>query len=109
MHEGSSNGSSHPLGQRSGEENHLLSAQEMPNHTHSLNSTNQEATHDTFSNNVSARTQQGTYAKFTRGVNMNTQVIANVGSGQSHNNMQPFVGINYIICLQGDPPPFPST
>ena len=34
IHVGSSNGSSHRLGQKSGEETHILSVNEMPQHTH---------------------------------------------------------------------------
>jgi len=30
--------------------------------------------------------------------------VGNTGSGQSHNNMSPFLVLNYIICLQGNYP-----
>ncbi len=38
-------------------------------------------------------------------VQMNTQALGLTGGSQPHNNMQPFLVMNYIICLQGE---FPS-
>jgi len=39
------------------------------------------------------------------GSNASSITIQNAGGSQPHNNMQPYVGIHYIICLQGT---FPS-
>ena len=36
---------------------------------------------------------------------MNPQALAPAGSGQPHNNLQPFLGLNFIIALQGVFPP----
>jgi microcystin-dependent protein len=38
-------------------------------------------------------------------VTMSAYAIHETGGGQPHNNMQPYVAMNYIICLQGE---FPS-
>lgn len=32
---------------------------------------------------------------------MRAETLANTGSSQSHNNMQPFLALNYVIALQG--------
>ncbi|MGE7694704.1 phage tail protein [Lysinibacillus sp. NPDC094177] len=38
-------------------------------------------------------------------VQMNLQALGLTGGSQPHNNMQPFLAMNYIICLQGEFPP----
>jgi len=32
---------------------------------------------------------------------MNSDMIQNVGANQSHDNMQPWLAVNFIIALQG--------
>ena len=34
-------------------------------------------------------------------VDMNAGACANVGGGQAHDNMQPYLALNYCIALQG--------
>lgn len=41
----------------------------------------------------------------TIGMSANATTIDLAGSGQPHNNMQPFLAINYIICMYGIFPP----
>ncbi len=36
---------------------------------------------------------------------MNQNAISSVGKGEAHNNMQPFLGLNFIISLYGEYPP----
>lgn len=36
---------------------------------------------------------------------MSPVALNSTGGGQPHNNMQPFLAMNYIICLQGEFPP----
>lgn len=35
---------------------------------------------------------------------MNTTIVQPQGEGQPHNNLQPFLAMNFIICLQGEYP-----
>ena len=44
-----------------------------------------------------------TYAKDNAGgkITVNPQSVSVVGQSYPHNNMKPYVGINYIICLEG--------
>lgn len=74
------------LGQTGGEQTHVLTVTEMPNHSHGALKTN-NATGD-WDNVVASGT--GTYAN-------KNNVLGYTGGGGAHNNMQPYLGINYII------------
>lgn len=91
----------HREGQKSGEETHTLSANEMPQHTHLVQATNNPATSDDPSGKVLATAATDTYGAFTSPVNAGTGSIANAGGGQAHENMQPYLAVNFCIALQG--------
>ena len=107
IHEGSGPGlTPRQLGSRSGTETETLTANEMPVHTHSLQASSGAATAVTPTNNVLAspgRTRL--YDSGSANVNMNANAILPSGSGQAHNNMQPYTTLNCIIALQGIFPP----
>jgi microcystin-dependent protein len=100
MHKGSSNGSSHALGQKSGEEAHTLNVNEVPSHDHALKATSANGDAP-----VPAGNMLGAYANGYRdGANLTDMVdgtIAVAGSGQSHNNMQPYLALHFCIALIG--------
>lgn len=93
------------LGQQIGTNTNTLTISQMPTHSHTL-SANATATGRNLlpvpTNNYPAQNQDttGNYAA-TTDVAMNQQAISSVGGNQSVNNMQPTLGLNYIICLQG--------
>jgi len=103
IHTGRSNGGDdHTLGQKSGEETHTLSVDEIAQHAHSLRATNNEPTQGaTPENNVLSRSVQQTYAPFTAPVQFGPGSIQNTGGGQAHENMQPYLALNFCIALQG--------
>lgn len=101
IHKGSSNGASHPLGQKTGEERHTLSLGEIPSHDHGLRGTNSQGNGDQPENNVLARASLVTYGPAANLVGMDAQSVANTGGGQSHENMMPFLTLNFAIALQG--------
>ena len=45
------------------------------------------------------------YTPYSDGTMMNAEAIGVTGGGQPHNNMQPYLVINYIIALEGLYPP----
>jgi microcystin-dependent protein len=86
------------LGQMGGEEAHTLLASEMPAHNHVLNGTNADQTTNRPGGALPAK--GGAY-----GTSPNTTLAAGAlgtaGGSQAHNNLPPYLGLNYIICLEG--------
>ena len=103
IHEGTGPGlSPRSLGSRSGTETETLTANQMPNHTHTLNASGGSATAVVPNGNVLAspgRTRL--YDSGAANVNMSASSITSTGGNQSHNNMQPYNTLNCIIALQG--------
>lgn len=93
---------SHREGQKGGEETHTLSAAEMPQHNHVQMATSQSASQSTPGGNILAATTGNIYgAKPAAASTLNTGSIAHVGGGQAHDNMQPYLAVNFCIALQG--------
>ncbi len=81
------NNSSDVLSGTGGEENHPLTINEMPNHTHNVSA---------WINNLDG----GSMASYFYGATGNSKVVltsTSIGGGSSHNNMQPWVACNYIM------------
>lgn len=94
-------GNGHTQGQKSGEETHTLSTAEMPNHEHNLYASSADGNTNNAQNSVLAREIGNPYGTINNLSNMNQAIIANVGGGQAHNNMQPYIAVNFCIALQG--------
>lgn len=104
IHVGSSNGVSHRLGNKGGEETHTLTTQEMPQHTHPIKASSAAANDNTPAGHVLAQSGQ-VYGAPSNLVSMRAGSLTNVGSGQSHQNMQPYIVVNFVIAVQGLFPP----
>lgn len=104
-------GNGHVLGEKGGEQAHTVSIQEMPMHTHKVNA---QATSSTLQNksvptgNLLSNSQAvNIYSNNGSDlVSLHTSSIGNIGGSQAHQNMQPFLVLNFCIALQGI---FPST
>ena len=100
IHNGLSDGGpNHPLGQKSGEEAHPLSANEMPAHDHALQAASANGDAPVPIGNLLSAFANG-YRDGTDLTDMVAGTVANVG-GQAHNNMQPSLALNFCIALQG--------
>ena len=96
----------HRLGQKSGEEAHALTVNEIPSHDHSLQASGDQATTgDPASNALASRAVFTAPFYGTPPDAANTSVMRNgtIGytGGQGHNNLQPYLALNYVIAIQG--------
>lgn len=93
------------LGQRSGAETHTLSTDELPAHTHAFQGTDQSATNSAPAANTTWAQTAATDPIYADGRNdpvaMNAGALLSVGGGQAHDNMQPYIALNFCIALQG--------
>lgn len=94
-------GGGHTLGERGGEQAHTLSVGELPTHTHALNATSTAASLDTPGGNVPGQININGYGGPASLGATNPGTITNTGGSQAHQNMQPFLTINFCIALQG--------
>ncbi len=104
IHVGAAGSVSHPLGQRSGEETHTLSQAELPAHDHTLHGADSPANAPVPGGRAWAQTAATDPAYGNLNNNpaaMNDAVIAASGGSQAHNNMQPYLALNFCIALQG--------
>ncbi|WP_291120040.1 phage tail protein [Empedobacter sp. UBA7248] len=116
------------LGETGGEKNVPLLTHEMPSHTHGVVMTDQpklkvssspatQSTPITGSSIAQPGFLVNGYFAPTMGVNLEepaVEINANIdmklrtqasGGSIPHNNMQPYIGMNYVICLYGVFPP----
>ena len=85
-------------GQLAGEENHTLIINEMPIHTHTARASSGDATDTSPVNNVLSA--GGSYTG-TANQNMAAGAVANAGGNLPHNNLPPYLALNFCIALQG--------
>jgi len=98
-------GSEHRLGAKTGEETHTLAANEMPNHDHTWRATSAVGTESNPKDKVLARASLDTYGALSANAaengDMGAGTVSNVGGSQSHDNMMPYLALNFCIALQG--------
>lgn len=98
-------GTTLPLGTRTGEEAHALTTLEMPGHTHAFHGNSDVANTTTPAGTLPAAKGRGGKDLYASGGSvpqpLNPQAIAIAGAGQAHENMQPFLTLNFIIALVG--------
>jgi len=97
-------GTGFPLGQTGGEATHTLTVSELPSHTHQASGSSDAANTVLPGNSVWAHSDNLVYNQ-SANLQMSPSAISAVGGGQAHNNMQPYLVLNYCISLQGT---FPS-
>ena len=91
------------IGQRSGQEEVVLNEAQMPSHTHSLQAQNDAASVDTPGGNYLAqRGRPDIYdSDSDKLVQMGASAIEATGGSQGHDNMQPYLVLNFVIALDG--------
>jgi len=95
-------GNGHTLGERGGEQAHTLSISEIPTHVHNAvaTSTNGSVIIPT-GNLLAGGTPQFYHAPDGNLTPLNAGTLANTGGSQPHENMQPYLTLNFCIALQG--------
>jgi microcystin-dependent protein len=90
------------LGQKAGEENHLLTIAEMPAHTHTARASSTTGNNPNPGGGVLAATAPAeVYHGDENRVAMRSGTVADAGGSQGHDNMQPYLTLNFCIALQG--------
>lgn len=102
MHMGTGpTGTNYVIAEAAGVESVTLSIQQIPNHTHNMLGSSDTAQRRGASNGVFGRAPSDAYAsEFTPEV-LSPQSITPQGGSQPHENMQPFLCVNFIISLFG--------
>jgi microcystin-dependent protein len=106
------------LGETGGGDSITLLTSEIPAHAHVMSATITQGTTSVASGQQLAlasasgggkQSSASTVNFYSTNTNslqpMDPQALAIAGGGQPHNNMMPFLGLNYIIALQGVFPP----
>jgi microcystin-dependent protein len=89
------------LGQRGGETAHTLNTSEMPAHNHTpLGSNTNPPTSPTALGNLWSANNAKPFAASATG-SMSPAGVLNAGGNQPHENMSPYLVLNFIIALQG--------
>ena len=110
MHPGQGPGLSlHDLGEVGGSETVSLLESEMPAHSHAMRASSDTADNFVTANNMLAKPLGRGNNLFvtttTPLVAMNDNALAPAGGDQPHNNLQPYLTLNFCIALQGVFPP----
>lgn len=111
LHRGQGTGAgstAHSFASSGGTVTETLNMTQMPTHQHipqSLNTADGADPHQRMWANSPRAVTVSAYAT-TPNVQLHPLTISAAGANQAHNNMQPYVGINHIICWQGIYPNF---
>lgn len=106
MHRGQGPGLSlHDLGETGGSDTVTLLQTEMPSHTHTAMVGTTAALLTSPANNALTRPATGNAYAPTGGATGTGPLLGIAGSSQPHNNMQPYLTLDYCIALQGVYPP----
>lgn len=109
MHQGDGPGlSQHFLGEQSGVQHVTLITTEMPAHTHTVGCDSGTGSNSVPTSGMWAATGRGrpqVYSSNAPGsagtVSMNPLALSVTGGSQPHNNMPPYLTLNFCIALQG--------
>lgn len=96
------------LGEENGSETVTLLQSEIPNHAHSLKAVGTEVGDTNIPTGNALTRSSGASIYNTSGaslVQMNQNALGVTGSSFPHNNMQPYLTLNFCLALQGVYPP----
>ena len=96
-------GNAKPLGSKGGAETVSLTVAEMPNHTHQMVGYSEPANSNQPTNMRYAQAGLAIYHEPdpASSVAMNAATLGNTGNNAGHDNMQPFLAVNFCIAVAG--------
>ena len=102
MHPGTGLGlSQRRLGDRSGVQNVTLTEAQIPGHNHKAMGASAENDHETPEDNSWGVNELGDQYRDSSNTTMDAGMLKPAGSGQQHDNMQPWLGLYFAIALLG--------
>jgi microcystin-dependent protein len=94
-------GNGHTLGEAAGSTSVTVNIQQLPTHTHPLMGSATAGDTAAPGNAVLAATPALIYGPPSSLTTLNPINVTSVGGSQPHNNMMPYLTLNFIIALQG--------
>jgi len=99
--------SNYDIGETGGTQAVTLLTSNVPSHSHTPMAATARSAVDapaggSFSNSESGNVYSASTSPLTQ---LNSSIINSYGNGQSHNNMMPYLGMYWIICMAGIFPP----
>jgi microcystin-dependent protein len=90
-----------PLAEVGGVETVTLTTQQIPSHSHTMVASNDIPVLSTPANNVTGQAAAKLYRPGTPSVSLDAQSLGSAGGSQPHENLQPFLCVDFIISLFG--------
>jgi microcystin-dependent protein len=96
-------GNGHTLGEAAGSTSVTVNIQQLPTHIHSFNASTSSAAQNVGPGGNLLAQSSGVflYGAASNATSMDPTAVTNVGGSQPHNNMMPYLVLNFIIALQG--------
>ncbi len=94
------------LGESGGQESVTLTPSSMPQHSHQIRAV-ASATSPSPTGNMPANPTFALYDKANPNTTLDASSLQNAGGSQPHENMQPYLVLNYCIATAGQFPPHP--
>ena len=93
-------GRGHTLGEAAGSTAVTVNIQQLPTHLHQAQASTSNGSTQFANNNILAAAGN-LYGPVNTPTTVNPSTVTNVGGSQEHNNMMPYLVLNFIIALQG--------
>jgi microcystin-dependent protein len=101
VHQGTSSQGTFVMGQQSGTETVTLQISQMATHAHALNAQSAAGAQPSPSNGIWAASNLDQFSTASPTTQMAATSLQNSGGSQPHDNMPPFLCLNYVIALFG--------
>src|SRR5688572_3771575 len=93
--------SSHSLGEAAGSTSVTINIQQLPTHNHLVNGSTVATGGSASPNGRYLGGGNNVYRGGAPTTTLNPSTVSNVGGSQPHNNMEPYLVLNFCIALQG--------